>query len=82
MKKRLSICIVTRYVAHLFELTHGQREEGDKLLLVLADANTGNLRQAFQRHIAEHGHIQKLKTVETKLIHSDSGNSLNTVELL
>jgi len=45
---------------HLFELTHGQREERDKLLLVLADAHTGDLRQALQRHVAEHGHVQEL----------------------
>lgn len=48
-------------LTHLFELTHGQREEGDKLLLVLADAHSCDLRQAFKRHVAEHGHVQELQ---------------------
>ena len=51
---------------YLFELTHGEREEVDKLLLVLVDAHTGDLRQTLQRHIAEHGYVQELGTDERK----------------
>lgn len=51
-------------VSHLFQLAHGQREERDELLLVLADAHAGDLRQALQSHISEHGHVQELKAGE------------------
>lgn len=49
----------------LFELTHGQGEECDKLLLILANAHTSNLCEALQCHVAKHGHVQELKTIET-----------------
>lgn len=68
MKGSISVASVTCYLAHLFELTHGQCEEGDKLLLVLTDTDASNLCQAFQSHIAEHGHVQELKTVGEKKI--------------
>lgn len=45
-------------------MTHGQGEECDKLLLILADAHTGDLCEALQCHISKHGHVQELKTGE------------------
>lgn len=50
--------------AYLFELTHGEGEECDKLLFVLADTYTSNLCQTLQCHIAEHGHVQELKELK------------------
>lgn len=46
---------------YLFELAHGECEQVDKLLLVLHDAHSGDLRQTFQRHVAKHGDVQELK---------------------
>lgn len=51
-------------LTHLFELTHGEREKRDELLLVLADAHAGDLREALQCHVAKHGNVQELETVE------------------
>ena len=49
------------HTTYLFELTHGESEQVDKLLLVLVDAHPGDLRQALQRHVAKHGHVQELR---------------------
>lgn len=43
--------------SYLFELHHGQSEEIDKLLLILADADSCYLSQALQRHVAKHWDI-------------------------
>jgi hypothetical protein len=51
---------------YLFELIHGEREEVDKLLLILVDTHAGDLRQTLQCHVAEHGHVQELGTDERK----------------
>lgn len=74
------VASVACYLAHLFELTHGQREEGDKLLLILTDADAGNLCQALQRHIAEHRHVQELKSQNTCLVKDYFGLQLVCLE--
>jgi len=56
--------LTNQSLTHLLELTHGQGEERDELLLVLADAHAGDLGETLQCHIAKHGHVQELKTVE------------------
>lgn len=45
---------------YLLELPHCEGKQVDKLVLVLVDVNAGDLRQTLQRHIAKHGHVQKL----------------------
>jgi len=62
------VCVCVCVCVYLFELAHGEGEQVDKLLLVLVDGHSGDLRQTFQRHVAKHGNVQELKKKKTKFI--------------
>ena len=45
---------------HLLELRHDLREEGDENLVVVRHRDGRDLREALERHVAEHGHVEEL----------------------